>query len=107
MTPDEQSDLPSQPHSRWATRSSMIAGLQGISQERWTEFLFLYEPLLLYWMRKKGVPDSDVDDDEADDGDLDGEGSAGSGPRLPILRAHFCFQGLFAGTSTCSNAHCP
>ena len=62
MTPDDQSDVPSQPHSRWATRSSMIAGLQGISQERWTDFLFLYEPLLLYWMRKKGVPDSDIDD---------------------------------------------
>lgn len=62
MQPDEQSDLSSQPHSKWATRSSMIAGLKGISQERWTDFLFLYEPLLLHWMRKKRVPDSDVDD---------------------------------------------
>jgi RNA polymerase sigma-70 factor, ECF subfamily len=40
----------------------MLIDLKGISQERWTDFLFLYEPLLLYWMRKKGVPDSDVDD---------------------------------------------
>ena len=62
MKPDEHSDLPSQSHSRWATRSSMIVDLQGISQERWTEFLFLYEPLLLHWMRKKGVPDRDIDD---------------------------------------------
>ena len=62
MKPDEHSDLPSQSHSRWATRSSMLIDLKGISQERWTDFLFLYEPLLLHWMRKKGVPDSDVDD---------------------------------------------
>ena len=62
MKPDEPSNLPSQSHSRWATRSSMIVDLQGISQERWTDFLFLYEPLLLHWMRKKGVPDRDVDD---------------------------------------------
>ena len=62
MKPDEHSDLPSQSHSRWATRSSMIVDLQGISQERWTDFLFLYEPLLLHWMRKKGVPDRDIDD---------------------------------------------
>jgi RNA polymerase sigma-70 factor, ECF subfamily len=66
MQSDDTSNQPSTPesqsHSKWATRSSMLIDLKGISQERWTDFLFLYEPLLLYWMRKKGVPDSDVDD---------------------------------------------
>jgi len=62
MQPDEHSNVASQPHSRWATRSSMLVDLKGISQERWTEFLFLYEPLLLCWMRKKGVPDREVDE---------------------------------------------
>ena len=61
-TSNQLSTPESQSHSRWATRSSMIVDLQGISQERWTDFLFLYEPLLLHWMRKKGVPDRDVDD---------------------------------------------
>lgn len=52
----------SQHHSRWATRSSLIMDLKGVSQERWEEFLFLYEPLLLAWMRKKNVPESEADD---------------------------------------------
>lgn len=68
MRHDNPSKPPSKPpsksgsHARWVTRSSMIMDLKGVSQERWTEFLFLYEPLLLAWMRKKSVPESEVDD---------------------------------------------
>jgi RNA polymerase sigma factor (sigma-70 family) len=64
MKPDEQSNLPSQPQSMWATRSSMIRDLklEEVSQERWQEFEQVYKPLLLFWMKKKNVPASAKDE---------------------------------------------
>ena len=62
MQSDDLPKLPSQKHSKWATRSSMIAELQGFSEKRWSEFELVYKPLLLYWIRRKNVPPSAVDD---------------------------------------------
>ena len=62
MKPDDQSSLPSQPQSKWATRSSMLADLKGFSEQRWIEFELVYKPLLLFWIRKKNVPASAIDD---------------------------------------------
>jgi RNA polymerase sigma factor (sigma-70 family) len=64
MKPDEQSNLPSQAQSMWATRSSMIRDLklEEVSQERWQEFEQVYKPLLLFWMKKKSVPASAKDE---------------------------------------------
>jgi len=64
MQPDEQSNLPSQGQSKWATRSSMIRDLklEEVSQERWQEFEQVYKPLLLFWMKKKSVPASAKDE---------------------------------------------
>jgi RNA polymerase sigma factor (sigma-70 family) len=64
MQPDEQSNLPSQGQSKWATRSSMIRDLklEEVSQERWQEFEQVYKPLLVFWMKKKNVPASAKDE---------------------------------------------
>ena len=60
--PDEYSNVPSQPHSLWATRSSMIADLKKASPERWTSFVLVYTPMLKFWIVKKNVSPSVVDD---------------------------------------------
>lgn len=44
------------------TRSSLIAGLKIFSQERWTNFVLVYSPLLRYWIQRKGVPSATIDD---------------------------------------------
>ena len=62
MNQEDYSNRPSQPQSRWATRSSMLADLKGFSEQRWIEFELVYKPLLLFWIRKKNVPVSGVDD---------------------------------------------
>jgi len=62
MTPDEQSNVPSQPHSRWATRSSMIADMKQVSPERWNNFVLVYSRLIKSWMLRKKVPPAAVDD---------------------------------------------
>jgi hypothetical protein len=48
--------------SRWHTRMSMIESLQGISDQRWSDFEHVYRPLLLFWIRKKGVPLNAMED---------------------------------------------
>lgn len=45
-----------------ATRTSLIDGLKSQSQERWTEFVQIYLPLLRYWTKQRGIPESLVDD---------------------------------------------
>ena len=60
--PDEYSNVPSQPHSLWATRSSMIADLKKASPERWTSFVLVYTPMLKFWIVKKNVSPSVMDD---------------------------------------------
>ena len=62
MPPDEQSNVPSQPHSRWATRSSMIADMQQVSSERWNNFVLVYSRLIKSWILSKSVPPAAVDD---------------------------------------------
>lgn len=64
MQPEEPSNPPSQPqpHSKFSTRSSMIFDLKGFSPERWNNFVLVYTPLLLFWMRKKNVSESAQDD---------------------------------------------
>ena len=64
MQSDEQSNLPSQGQSKWATRSSMIRDLklEEISEERWRNVTRVYKPLLLAWMKNKNVPASAKDE---------------------------------------------
>lgn len=62
MKSNDSTSIPSQPQSRWATRSSMLADLKGFSEKRWIEFELVYKPLLLYWIRRKKAPASAVDD---------------------------------------------
>ncbi len=62
MQSEDPSTPPSQSQSKLATRSSMIFDLKGFSPERWNHFVLAYTPLLLFWMRKKNVPDSAEDD---------------------------------------------
>lgn len=40
----------------------MLADLKGFSEKRWSEFELVYKPLLLYWIRRKNVPPSAIDD---------------------------------------------
>lgn len=40
----------------------MIEELQGLSDKRWREFELVYRPLLIYWLRMKGVPEHAIDD---------------------------------------------
>ena len=44
------------------TRSSLISGLKALSSERWTNFVLVYAPLLKFWIQRKGVFGSAVDD---------------------------------------------
>lgn len=44
------------------TRSSLISGLKALSSERWTNFVLVYAPLLKFWIQRKGVSVSAVDD---------------------------------------------
>lgn len=60
--PDEHFNVTSQPYSLWATRSSMIADLKKASPERWTSFVLVYTPMLKFWIVKKNVSPSVVDD---------------------------------------------
>ena len=64
MQPDEQSNLPSQGQSKWATRSSMIRDLklEEVSQERWQDITLIYKRLLLDWMKNKNLPASAKDE---------------------------------------------
>lgn len=59
---DALSDSASESRSRWRTRLSMIASLQGISEQRWREFEVVYRPLFLFWIRQKNIPSHAVDD---------------------------------------------
>lgn len=52
----------SQPATDLLTRSSLIQGLKAFSPDRWANFVLVYSPLLKYWIRKKGVVPSAVDD---------------------------------------------
>ncbi len=45
-----------------STSSSLIVELQQLAPERWRLFVRLYAPLLLYWLRRYGVPDAQRDD---------------------------------------------
>lgn len=40
----------------------MIESLRGISEQRWLDFEHVYRPLLLFWIRKKGVPSHAIED---------------------------------------------
>ena len=62
MNQEDSAKLQSQPQSRWATRSSMLADLKGFSEQRWIEFEMVYKPLLVFFIRKKNVPNSGIDD---------------------------------------------
>ncbi|MEY4565647.1 MAG: hypothetical protein RLY14_617 [Planctomycetota bacterium] len=55
-------NISSQDADELLTRSSLILGLKTFSQERWTNFVLVYAPLLKYWIRQKGVPASASDD---------------------------------------------
>lgn len=44
------------------TRSSLILGLKNFSRDRWTNFVIVYAPLLKFWIRQKGIPDSATED---------------------------------------------
>lgn len=53
---------PTQSAAELLTRSSLIAGLKGLSSERWTNFVLVYSPLLKFWIQRKGVSGPSVDD---------------------------------------------
>ena len=53
---------PAQSAAELLTRSSLIAGLKGLSSERWTNFVLVYSPLLKFWILRKGVSETSVDD---------------------------------------------
>jgi RNA polymerase sigma-70 factor, ECF subfamily len=44
------------------TKSSLISGLKDFSPQRWTNFVLVYAPLLKFWIQRKGVPATAVDD---------------------------------------------
>ena len=49
-------------HSQWSTRTSMVHALRLPKAKRWQDFVFIYTPLLRYWIDSRQVPASAQDD---------------------------------------------
>ena len=62
MTPKAHETALQVKPSSIATRTSLVAGLKTISQDRWLEFVQVYSPVIRYWVRQDGVPDAALDD---------------------------------------------
>ena len=43
-------------NSQWSTQTSMVHALQVPKSKRWRDFVFIYTPLLRYWIERKQVP---------------------------------------------------
>ena len=44
------------------TSISLVARIQGGDKAAWDHFVWLYGPLIYYWCRQRGVPESELDD---------------------------------------------